>query len=176
MAKRKYVRRGAYRMTSARRVALRKAQMASARKRKRNTKIRNVALVGAGVTAIAGAAVARHKLSGSTFSRKTYPNASIVTGQPQAPHIRFTAGGGEVAMSIIRRSNPSKRTRYAYTHKSLIPALKAKTVAGHRTRSYVDKDAIPLYNPKNKSRSWPHVPEKIARKTNRRLREQGLLA
>lgn len=175
MAKRKYVRHGAYRMTSSRRAALRKAQMASARKRKRNAKIRNVALVGAGVTAIAGAVVARHKLSGSTLARKTYPNASIVTGKPQSPHIRLTTGKREVGLSIIRKSDLSKRTRYVYTHKSLISTLKANKVAGIRTKSYVDKDAIPMYNPKTKFRSWPHVSAKMARETNRRLREQGML-
>jgi len=56
-----------YQMTARRRAALRKAQIASARKRSRNKKIKRAAIVGGVAVGLAGVAVARHKLSGSGF-------------------------------------------------------------------------------------------------------------
>lgn len=54
-----------YRMTARRRAALKKAQLASARKRARSKKVKRAAIAGVGAAAIVGAGVARHKLSGS---------------------------------------------------------------------------------------------------------------
>lgn len=88
-----------YRMTPARRAALRKAQLASARKRKRakikRRVVRSVAGVGA-VTGVATASVYGHKLKGRTrpeqVAGKTYPSsralgAARVRGNPQNAHI-----------------------------------------------------------------------------------------
>lgn len=53
-----------YVMTARRKAALRKAQLASAKKRKRNRRVATAAAVGV----VGGAVVARHKLSGSKIS------------------------------------------------------------------------------------------------------------
>lgn len=63
-------RAGAYRLTPARRRALRNAQLISARKRKRNKKIAKGVLAGAGVALIGAAAYGRHKRSGSSLYMK----------------------------------------------------------------------------------------------------------
>ena len=56
----------------------------------------------------------------------------------------------------------------------------AKSVPQHRTTSLVrssskiDKDSIPLYNPKA-NKNWPHVGADVARKKNKKLRKRGLI-
>lgn len=57
--------RRAYRMTARRRAALRKAQLASARKRKRNRNLKKAAYIGGGVAALGLAAYAGTKLGGN---------------------------------------------------------------------------------------------------------------
>ena len=103
MATKRRSRKGSYKLTARRRVALKKAQAISARKRKAapNARVknssgrrmntatmggkrksnlgRNIALTTVGVGAVSAAGiVARHKLSGSSFSRIDHP---IVSGQ-----------------------------------------------------------------------------------------------
>ena len=49
-----------------------------------------------------------------------------------------------------------------------------KKVLGSHTRSRVDRDAIPLYNP-NANKNWPHVNADMARKKNKKLRKKGMI-
>lgn len=77
----------AYRMTPRRRAALRKAQLASARKRRRNKVIRRTA-IGVGVLGVAGgAAYGRHKLSGSKLTVSKHGPVSM-TGRLTGSHGR----------------------------------------------------------------------------------------
>lgn len=57
-----------YRMTARRRAALRKAQLASARKRKLSPRAKKAVIAGGVAAGVLGAGVARHKLSGSKLS------------------------------------------------------------------------------------------------------------
>ena len=83
-----------YRMTPARRAALRKAQLASARKRKRKKVVKRVR-IGASVTALAGvgtAAYAGHQLR-RTAPTQTYPSSRAlgparVRGNPLNYHAK----------------------------------------------------------------------------------------
>lgn len=84
-----------YKMTPARRAALRKAQLASAKKRRRKARVKR-AVYGAGViglTGLAGAGVYGHKLlaGGPTAPRPTYPSSRAlgparVRGNPLSEH------------------------------------------------------------------------------------------
>lgn len=49
-----------------------------------------------------------------------------------------------------------------------------QSMATTRPRAKVDRDAIPLYNPKS-SKSWPATNAKQARKRNKKLRKQGMI-
>lgn len=117
--------RGAYRMTAKRRAALRKAQMASARKR-RGRAIKVAA--GVGTAAVLGAAVYRHKASGSSFSAAKRPNVSAVTGSPLPSGLRVGRAGKSV-LGTYGRSG--QRYQIAYNHKSLGKAR--RTVVGLHT-------------------------------------------
>lgn len=117
MAKRKTNRRiarGYYRMTPKRRAALKKAQLASAKKRSINKK-----QVVAGITAAAviGGVVARHKLSGSEFSiRLSRMNAK--------PHLRKDAGRTRPLGSVRTYSDTE---RYGSRFDALAPSAPAVT-------------------------------------------------
>lgn len=69
--------RQAYRMTTRRRAALRKAQIASARKRKRNKKLKIAGAVGVGVLAVGGAAWAGTAIGNGTDIRSSLKNRKL---------------------------------------------------------------------------------------------------
>lgn len=166
-----------YRMTPARRSALRKAQLASARKRKgRGTAIRTHVgrnrgkYIGGFVTiAGIGGAVGAHKASGSTLRVRKSRNVSSVTGKQLPGGIRRSGGGRTVG--VIAAASKTKVTM-SYTFGRTTPA---KVHVG-RPANKPDHDSIPLYNPKTERKGWPHVNPAQARKINQRLREKGMLA
>lgn len=150
MAKRKSrSRKGSYKMTAKRRAALKKAQAVSARKRKAapnkrspitssgrsgysmspRTK-RNLAIgaTGVAVTALtAGGVVARHKLSGSSFSRTNHPIASGTMGNITGSH------AASLSTSVFRQKTGGKVTKeHAYIRKNLQTKEKT-TVTRHVT-------------------------------------------
>lgn len=69
--------RQAYRMTTRRRAALRKAQIASARKRKRNKKLKIAGAVGVGVLAVGGAAWAGSAIGNGKDIRSGLKNRKL---------------------------------------------------------------------------------------------------
>lgn len=131
MAKRRN-RRGSYKYTARRRSALKKAQLASARKRlaqpnkvsrthngsgrkfnsaamggrRRKSHIgRNIALTTVGVTAVsAGGVIARHKISGSSFEKKDH---SIVSGQ-----LKLLSGSHTRSFDVTRPEGGGKQFSY----------------------------------------------------------------
>lgn len=117
MAKRRVRRtaRGAYKMTSRRKAALRKAQIASARKRRGR---RRAAVAGAvGVGAIVGTGVYRHKKSGSSLS---LVKGKSVNGNPMKRGIRGTTVRGKgVGTTSLIASTRNKKIGIVYSHKSL---------------------------------------------------------
>lgn len=152
-----------YRMTPKRRAALRKAQMASARKRRRLSGRQKVAI---GVATIAAGAVIAHKATGSKLSISRKSNVSRVSGK----HLGNGVSGSIGRTSSLRVGHGSRATIVSYRFGSA-----RKIVTGSRTRNAVDHDTIPFYNPKG-SKSWPHMGAKQARKQNQGLRERGMLA
>lgn len=164
MAKRRG-RSGPYRLTPARRGALKKAQLASARKRRRNI---GIALGVSAGALTAGGIVARHKLSGSTIQARTGTNTSSVTGKRLGSG--FRSGPNSVTGAL-----GSRKVSLSYTHKP----LQYHSIFGQSTKSRVVvsgvNDNIPLYNPKTR-RSWPHTDPAKSRRTNQRLRERGMIA
>lgn len=134
MAKRRYHRpRGRYKMTPARKAALRKAQLISARKRRGKSIIpqsvrshvsRNKGkyiAAGTGAAVLAGA-IARHKISGSKFVVGTKtpttisPVSKIPIGKAGFRHHNF--GGGSHALVYVHRTGGTDR-HFSYTHNSL---------------------------------------------------------
>lgn len=113
-------------MTAKRKIALRKAQIASARKRKGTGKARlsprtkrNIkrAAIGAGVVgAVAGGAVVRHKVSGSTFTVRKAPNKTMVKGKPFVK--RYPKHGGK-QVTVLSRAHGATGHYAVYTHKPL---------------------------------------------------------
>lgn len=178
MARRKTRRRmerGYYRMTPARRAALKKAQLVSAKKRSLNKK-----KIVAGVTAAAiiGGTVARHKLSGSEFSirlsrmnakpqlvkdrGRTRPVLEARMHRAVEPYgSRFDANSPS-APDVTNRhiiANAGVRNLFGisvdYRHRPLTRRNIA-IVRGSKTKDSlptprpprkVDRDAIPYYNP-----------------------------
>lgn len=152
--------RGAYRMTPKRRAALRKAQAASARKRRgRRTKI----AAGVGIGVVLGAGVLRHKASGSSIkvmSRSSLRTGELKTTTTHKPvtfnEAGFRTGGGavthrgvvgtptgnfvSVGRSGVRVGIGSKKI--VYNHKPLLKAR--KVVTGTKVPGRVDpRDAGP---------------------------------
>ena len=181
-----------YRMTAARRAALRKAQLVSARKRKRLSRKKKVAIGGA---AVIGGVVVRHRVSGSKVTMRTISDPLVGVGPRRFRNVapphgwRFTASRGQ------GKHNPSQiyKTRFRKTTKGRnfrdfrVDTPKRGPLGDYRTIQYrhnalfgrkingignrkpVDRDAIPFYN-KNVKVGWPHVNEQTARKQNSKLR------
>lgn len=181
-----------YRLTAARRAALRKAQLASARKR-RGRRISRKAKAGGAAVGVIGAVVARHRISGSSIriTKRTNP-VSAVSGKVIKPH-GWTAG------RAFGRTEYNPNTQYK-TRRGVIKGrdFRAFTVAspkrgplgnnfamtyqhnnlfGRRVnfgvRTPVDRDAIPLYNRKAQ-KPWPHIGPDLAREQNARGRSTGM--
>jgi len=142
---------GPHRMTPARRAALRKAQLASAKKRRRRGIAIGVTVAGVGVT---GSVVARHKYSGSHFNvSKVNVNSrhgahlsdkakKAGTRKLRTPGLN---GSREGAMYGVRRvSKKGVRRDVTYTHHSL---KHRKTVLGSKTHSKINLDNIHEYHP-----------------------------
>lgn len=160
-------RRGNYRYTPRRAAALKKAQLASARKRKGMGKKKlAIGVAGGLAAAIAGAAIA-HKVSGSKLSVSHRNNTSRVDGRNLGNGIRGVTVGRHSSI-VVGHGHRSTSVSYRF-------GRARATVTGSRTRNAVDHDSIPFYNPKA-NKNWPHVNIKDARKKNQKLREQGMLA
>ena len=184
-----------YRMTPKRRAALRKAQLASAKKRSRLGSAKAHVSRNRGKYAGAAAALGiaaltvRHKKSGSSlgFSRRKGSMQATTTHQPvQFNSAGFRVGGG--SQTVYGVSTPSRALSLGrngnrfhigigshdlvYTHRSLGKAR--STVTGTKTRNPVDHDTIPFYNSQS-SKSWPHVDPAKARKQNQKLRRLGIV-
>lgn len=131
----------AYRLTSRRKVALRKAQLISARKRKgkggMSRRKRNVILGVTGVSAVAltgSAAYARHKISGSSvhgpLSRDITPMIKIagveVPGTRAGMRLANYGGKDGFALNYTSRNSKGDRIMFGYRHVPLtMEALKA---------------------------------------------------
>ena len=166
--------------TPARRAALKKAQIASARKRSRNRK--KIAL-GATLAVVGGAAAIYGGKRISTVRRKQRAISELngkyrITLTPTRP----TASDRYSGSPGISRGG---RGVLMMHHPSMTRGLRISTVGGmstgtslsrgsSRPRPTVDRDSIPLYKPGN-SKSWPSVSAKQARKTNRKLRKKGMI-
>ena len=134
-------RRGRYILTAKRRAALRKAQLASARARKRSASVSRKKKIAAGVTVgVLGAGVARHKLSGSKLSGRIAPGTSAFTGKTlkgSGPRIHSNPGvdlyGRRYRSNTVStgRRNGGRSGILTYEHRALF---------GNKT-----KDIVPRY-------------------------------
>ena len=167
--------------TPARRAALKKAQLASARKRSRNRK--KIAL-GATLAVVGGAAAIYGGKRISTVRRKQHAmkqlNGAVrLTLTPTTP-----ASGRYSGSPGISRGG---RGVLHFHAPSMTRGLRISTIGGlstgtsvlggrgsSRPRPTVDRDSIPMYKPGN-SKSWPSVGAKQARRNNRKLRKKGML-
>lgn len=197
--------RGSYRSTPARKAALRKAQLASAQKRRGHHRAKVGIAATVGIATIAGLGVARHKYSGSSL--KATSHHSLRNGEPEqvrmvAPYSfdvhGFRTGGGatishkrvttRAGANVSRQGNTfnltarplrgGKALRVSYTHVSLRQA-----VAGKKTSSIVEtsKKREPIdrdsipFYKESSSRSFPHLSEIASRRQNKGLRKAGML-
>lgn len=177
--------------TPARRAALKKAQLASARKRSRLGAVkqsisRNRGKIALGATlAVAGGAAGIYGGKRiSTVRRKQRAMRELngkyrVTLTPMTPMSgRYSGSPGmsKSGMGVLHFHHPSM-TRGLRV--STVGGMSSGTAvlggrSGSPSRRPVDRDAIPLYKPGN-SKSWPSVGEKQARRNNRKLRKKGMI-
>ena len=175
-------RRGKYRMTPKRRAALRKAQLASAKKRSRGISKKKLA-VGA-TLALAGGAAAFYGGKRIQTGIRKQRAFNELNGKVRLTITRTTPRNttGLYSESGVRRTGPGALTvahssRRSGVRISSFGGVSMGTILGARTASHVpqvDRDSIPLYNPEA-NKNWPHVDPKNARKKNRKLRKQGML-
>lgn len=142
---------GPHRMTPARKAALRKAQLASAKKRRRRGIAVGVTVAGVGIT---GTVVARHKYSGSHFNAsKINVNSrqgAHLTDKAKRPGTRRlrtsgTNGTRDGAMRGVRHvSKKGIRRDVTYTHHTL---RHRKIVLGTKVHSKFNPDNVPHYDP-----------------------------
>lgn len=176
-----------YRMTTARRAALRKAQLASARKR-RGKRISRKAKAGIAVGVAGGAIVARHKISGSKITVRKVTNPTGFAGGIIPPH-GWTFGRSfgkaefnstthyknrkgvlkgrdfrKLSASTPKRGPLGNYYNIQYQHNNLFGRK-----INNKLRTPVDRDAIPFYNPRAQ-KPWPHVNADVAREQNQRMR------
>ena len=151
-----------YRMTPKRRAALKKAQLASARKRRRLNRKQKVAI---GVASVVAAGLIAHKASGSKLSISRSKNVSRLDGRNLGNGIRSPHFGKTTSILI---GHGATKTSVSYRF-----GRDRGIVTGRRTRNAVDHDTIPFYNP-GSSKSWPHVDPDKARKQNQKLRRLGM--
>lgn len=144
MARRRRYSNNRYRMTPARRAALRKAQIASAKKRKRSRNRKIAVGAGIAVVGVGGAAVARHRISGSSFSKTNHPIVGKVTGN--------VTGSRVASFSNSKLTGPGGRK------------------AGRRI-SYHSKKSGPLGD--SYSVSYDHKPVRIRNSKPRRTKTSG---
>lgn len=102
-----------YRMTPARRAALKKAQAASARKRRRRNRKIATAVGVVGATAVVGAAAySGHKLSGSAVIHRRSPNVSASSGKQLSRLPRLATGKSTVL--TVPNFKGTHRTQIGY--------------------------------------------------------------
>lgn len=132
-----------YKYTARRRAALRKAQLASARKRRigRKTKI------AAGVLAAGAGLVAYHKITGTGVKINRGPIPSYASAQGSR-NGTFRIKSGLIG---VRHQKNGRRTDITYSLKSARKVVSGSHVGSRRV---VDRTTIPKYNP-NSKRSWP---------------------
>lgn len=173
-----------HRMTPRRRAALRKAQLASAKKRSRGLTKRRVA-AGIGVAAAIGTTAYLGSRKHSTIRRKQAAvkalsgrRVTLTVTTPMSGQYS-SSGVSRPGFGQLQIHHPS-RTRGLRISSIGGMGISASTLTGSRTPSRVpkiDKDAIPLYNPDN-SKSWPGGHgggDKRNRKRNKKMRKQGLI-
>jgi hypothetical protein len=117
--------KGPYRMTPARRAALRKAQLASARKRRK----RRIAVTGTiGGIAITGSLVARHKYSDSSIvvSRRQPVVRHAVTGRRIFSLASVTRNRGVPYSPIFSKTKKQIKLKRRYRHGDRRPLPKVK--------------------------------------------------
>lgn len=133
--------RSAYRMTSARRAALRKAQLASARKRKRNRKVKKAAAaVGAvGVIgATVGAGVYRHKASGSKITvRKTTGHG--LTGPLPGRQKGYVTHGPVVDLDGFQHKQVVAATRSTKKGRRIIIKYEHRSLTGKKVKGNIHR-------------------------------------
>lgn len=173
-------RRGNYRMTPRRRAALRKAQLASAKKRSRGISKKKLA-IGATLAFAGGAAAIYGGRKAGTIRRKQRAMRELngkvtLTISTKAPingtGLYSGSGVSRTGLGTMKVIHPSRKSAVIVT-----TGNGSRVYIGQKTRSKVkpiDRDSIPLYNPKV-SKGWPHVPAKTARKQNRKLRKKGMI-
>ncbi len=149
MAKRRS-RKGSYKYTAKRRAALKKAQNASARKRKaapnkRKSNTRRNIAIGVSVGALtAGGIVARHRLSGSTFSKTNHPIVSgtmkKVSGSRAASLSTGRLSSGRQFSYHSRKQGPLGDSFTAtYSHEKLTMKKVLGATSSNRLNSALDK-------------------------------------
>jgi hypothetical protein len=142
-----------YRLTAKRKIALRKAQLVSARKRKgkglsSRTK-RNAAIGVTGVTTavmLGGAAYGRHKLSGSQVvmvngKREPTPMINIVGVEVPGTRAgiriaRYKGSRQGFALSVVSRNSSGDKTLLSYRHRQLSKGAVQAAVFGKKPWGY----------------------------------------
>lgn len=117
-----------YQYTARRRAALRKAQLASARKRSRNKKIKRAVIVGGATAAVLGASVARHKASGSKIGFHGKGAVEINGKRIGKPGISLTRHKGFVVQARIRTKKGDALGYYSHNR------VKTREVAGQTAK------------------------------------------
>jgi hypothetical protein len=131
--------------TPARRAALRKAQLASAAKRKgrRRTVIRRTAYTAGAVGLVGGTAVARHKLSGSTLTIGKHGPIGA-SGSPTGTHGVSAYRVGNTMGVLGRKRGPLADTRHVtYVHNRVDTKVLGRKIAGapHKVVGYIPPNA-----------------------------------
>lgn len=185
-------RRGAYKFTPARRNQLRKAAIISAQKRKgRRRKVAVGVVSTVAVGAVTGAAIYRHKASGSTLGIRTFtPQNARPTVGHNTSQVRSGAthrgiplyetrhhvhAGAHVFGAEVTYKHRSIKSNREITRNMLAQEDRNKSVV-HGTKVRVDRNAIPHYKlkrsgqkfPQGRSTNlhWPHLNEADAREQN----------
>lgn len=139
--------RGRYILTAKRRSALRKAQLASARARKRSASISRKKKIAAGVTVgVLGAGVARHKISGSKLSGRIAPGVSPLTGNTMRRSIPRIHSGPGVDIRGRKYRNNTFSTGRRTGGRSGIITYEHRALFGRKTNDIVPKYRDP-YTP-----------------------------
>ena len=129
-------------MTARRRAALRKAQLASARKRK--SSVRKKRMVKAGVlAAVGGLAVARHMVTGSRFNAgyKKGPKGHDARHNPLREYLGFNEATNEPITRPARRHK-----RFSYVTDEYYPGvMRGIVLRGGRHTAYIHYTHVKTY-------------------------------
>lgn len=163
-----------YQFTPKRKIALKRAQAISARKRSAlssHVKEHRAKYIVASAAAItAGGIVARHKLSGSKFGHATSANVSAVTGKRLASGVQgsILSGDSKGARITIKANHPrnqelSHRSVFTYEHKKLnindVLGEKISTrIRGLKDRGFSSNPAAPGYRAAANTNYGSHGP------------------